>query len=172
MLAVAATSRGFVAVGSADGQPAVWTSADGQAWTLADLSPAGATLRQVAAAGDRVVIMGVNAAGAPLTMLSVNGGGTWEPTMLPTTGLPTQDVVTALTAGPAGFTAIGESGSPGDQQIVAWTSPDGADWTRAQVGVPGGNRAIAAVAASGPAITGIGLIATPLSQQTVLWSSR
>ncbi len=79
MLAVAATSTGFIAVGTANGQPAVWKSADGKTWHLTDLSPAGATLRQVTASGNQVTVTGTNAAGAPLTLQSANGGTTWQP---------------------------------------------------------------------------------------------
>jgi hypothetical protein len=83
MLAVAATSTGFIAVGTANGQPAVWKSADGKTWHLTDLSPAGATLRQVTAAGDRVTVTGTNAAGAPLALQSADGGTTWQPVAQP-----------------------------------------------------------------------------------------
>jgi hypothetical protein len=48
-------------------------------WHLTDLSPAGATLRQVTATGNQVTVTGTNAAGAPLTLQSANGGTTWQP---------------------------------------------------------------------------------------------
>jgi hypothetical protein len=190
VLDVAADAHGFVAVGSVggqrtSGQSAVWRSPDGQTWTRTGLSPAGATLRLVAAAGERVVVMGANAAGAPLAMRSVNGSATWQPVALPSAGPGT--VVTALTADGAGFTATGESGTPGDQQLVAWTSPDGATWTRTALGTPGGTRTITALSAPAtpttpttptpttsatPAagVTGIGQIATEQSQQLVTWT--
>src|SRR5581483_648487 len=123
---LAAGSHGFAAVGTAGRQPAVWTSADGKAWTRTGLSPAGATLRVVATVGNRIVVMGANAAGAPLAMLSVNDGATWQPVALPVTGL-SAPVVTALAAEGTGFTALGESG----QQLVSWASADGAVWTTA-----------------------------------------
>jgi hypothetical protein len=122
--AVTADAGGFVAVGSAGGQPAVWVSAGGQAWKLADLSPAGATLSQVAANGSRIVIAGTNAAGEPFALLSTNGATTWQPVALPSAS-PAIKII-ALTAGPDGFTATGETG---DQQILTWTSADGTAWT-------------------------------------------
>ena len=179
MRAVTATPRGFVAVGAANGHPAVWTSYGGRAWTLTQLSSPGAVLRQVAANGDRIVAMGATAAGAPLAELSSDGGTTWRQVTLGSPGPGT--VITALTTGTSaanasavrgGFTAIGESGAPGREQIVAWTSPDGAAWTRALVGDQGGTRTITALAAFGSTVTGVGQVATPQSQQTVLWTSR
>jgi hypothetical protein len=59
-----------------------------------------------------------------LALLSTNGATTWQPVTLPQAGRAT--VMTALTAGPDGFTATGETG---DQQVVTWTSADGTDWT-------------------------------------------
>jgi hypothetical protein len=172
MLAVTSTSRGFAAVGSANGHAAVWTSSDGHSWALAQLPPSGAVLRQVAAYGNRVVAMGATAAGTPLGELSTDGGATWQQVTLGSPGPAA--VVTALTASAArgGFTAVGEYGAPGHEQIVAWTSPDGAVWTRTLVGDQGGTRTIPALAASGSGVTGIGQIATAQSEQTVLWSSR
>jgi hypothetical protein len=178
MRAVTADAGGFVAVGSVGSQPAVWVSAGGQAWKLTDLSPAGATMNQVAAIGNRVVIMGANAAGEPFALLSTNGATTWQALTLP---LPARaapgsatavSTVTALTAGPDGFTALGETGGPGDQQILAWTSQDGAVWTLSHVGSAGGTRSITALAGTGSAVSGIGQIATEQSQQSVLWTSR
>jgi len=129
MRAVTADAGGFVAVGSADGQPAAWVSAGGQAWKLTDLSPAGATLTQVAAIGSRIVITGTNAAGEPFALLSTNGATTWQPVTLPQAGAATAMV--ALTAGPDGFTATGENS---DQQVVTWTSADGTAWTLQSAG--------------------------------------
>jgi hypothetical protein len=168
MLAVAATAGGFAAVGTANHQPAVWVSRDGKTWALTDLSPAGSVLRQVAAIGNRIVVTGTNAAGAPLVLLSADGGATWQVAELPKAGVSTE--VTALTASPDGFTAAGVTGAPGNQQLIQWTSPDGAAWTPALVGGAGGTRSISALAGAGSPVTGIGQIATDQSQQTILWN--
>src|SRR5208282_4790730 len=59
--AVAADAHGFVSVGSHNGQPAVWTSTNGTAWTTIALAlPPGTTgvLRQIAINGDRVAALG------------------------------------------------------------------------------------------------------------------
>jgi hypothetical protein len=170
MLAVAATSGGFAAVGTANHQPAVWISRDGQTWALTDLSPSGSVLRQVAAIGNRIVVMGSNAAGAPLAMLSTDGGTTWQVATLPQSGATT--TVTALTAAPDGFTAVGATGAAGDQQLIEWTSPDGAAWTSDPIGTAGGTRAISALTEVGSSVTGIGEVDTAQSQQTILWAPR
>jgi hypothetical protein len=170
MLAVAATATGFAAVGTANHQPAVWVSRDGKTWALTDLSPAGSVLRQVAALGHRIVVTGTNAAGAPLVLLSVDGGTTWHVAELSHVG--PSAMVTALTAGPGGFVAAGVTGTTGDQQLIEWTSPDGSVWTPALVGEAGGSRAITALTGTGSSVTGIGEIATDQSGQSVIWAPR
>jgi hypothetical protein len=105
-----------------------------------------------------------------LVLLSADGGATWQVAELPGTGQSA--TVTALTAGPDGFTAAGVTGAAGDQQLVEWTSADGADWIRAQVGAPGGTRSITTLTDTGSSVTGIGQIASDRSEQTVLWGSR
>ena len=175
MLAVAATAAGYLAVGTADHQPAVWVSRDGKSWTLTDLSPAGSVLRQVAALnepgrGSRIVVTGTNAGGAPLVLLSTDEGATWQVAELLQVGPST--TVTALTAGPDGFTATGVTGAADDQQLVEWSSADGVTWTPALVGDAGGTRAITALTGTGSSISGIGEIATDQSGQTVLWAPR
>jgi len=169
MLAVTATASGFAAVGTADRQPALWVSRDGKTWTLTDLSPAGSVLRQVAALGNRIVVTGTNAAGAPLVLLSADGGTTWHVTELPRAGRPV--TVTALTAGPHGFTAAGVTGTAGDEQFTEWRSADGAAWTPAAAGAAAGTRSITALTSTGSSVTGIGEIAAGQSQQSVQWSS-
>lgn len=170
MLAVAATGGGFAAVGTANHQPAVWVSRDGKSWALTDLSPAGSVLRHVAALGSRIVVTGTNAAGAPLVLVSTDSGTTWQVAELPEASESTR--VTALTANPEGFTAVGVTGRAGDQQIVEWTSPGGTVWTPALVGDAGGTRTITALTSTGSSVTGIGQIATERSGQTVRWTSR
>jgi hypothetical protein len=170
MLAVTATATGYAAVGTADHQPAFWVSRDGKTWTLTDLSPAGSVLRQVAARGNRIVVMGTNAATAPFVLLSADGGTTWQVSELPQAGSST--TVSALTAGPDGFVAVGVSGARGDQQLIEWTSPDGVTWTPARVGAAGGTRSVTALTGTGSSVTGIGQIATDQSEQTVLWGPR
>ncbi len=100
---VAATGRGFISAGSHDGQPAVWATSNGPAWTTTVLPlPAGGTgvLQQIAVTGQRIVALGqqVTTAGTtlPLAELSTDGGASWRQIPL---GAPGSDTtVTALTA--------------------------------------------------------------------------
>ena len=85
VLAVAAGAAGFVSVGSHDGQPAVWITANGTTWTTIVLpAPAGASsavLQQVAISGNRVVAVGqatTPAGTVPIAELSLDGGISWR----------------------------------------------------------------------------------------------
>jgi hypothetical protein len=77
---------------------------------------------------------------------------------------------TALTASSGGFTAAGQFGESGQQQVAAWTSAGGTLWTPAPIGgltgsQTGGSYQISALAPSGNAVTGIGSLATQASQE-------
>ena len=174
VLAVAASAHGFVSVGSHEGKPAVWTTADGRTWeTIVLPAPDGAsaaTLEQVAIAGNRVVALGqvTTAAGpVPFAELSVDGGGHWQQVPFSSPGPDT--AFTALTADSAGFTAAGLFGPPGQQNVAVWTSATGASWTPTQASdfTGAGAWQISALAPSGSAVAGIGSIATQQSQQIV-----
>src|SRR5208282_4969817 len=117
VLAVAADARGFVSVGSHNGQPAVWTTTDGRSWTTIVLPvPAGASsavLQQVAISGNRVAALGqatTPAGTVPIAELSVNGGSSWQQVPFSSPGADT--TFNALTASSGGFTAAKESGAP------------------------------------------------------------
>jgi hypothetical protein len=176
VLAVAADARGFVSVGSHNGQPAVWTTTDGTTWTTIVLPvPAGASsavLQQIAISGNRVAALGqatTPAGSVPIAELSVNGGASWQQVPFSSPGPDT--AFTALTASPGGFTAAGQFGQPGQQQVAAWTSANGTSWTPASIGgltgsqTGGGSYQISALAPSGDAVTGIGSFATQASQE-------
>jgi hypothetical protein len=174
VLAVAASAHGFVSVGSHEGKPAVWTTADGRTWeTIVLPTPDGAsaaTLEQVAIAANRVVALGqvTTAAGpVPFAELSVDGGAHWQQVPFSSPGSDT--AFTALTADSAGFTAAGLFGEPGQQNVAMWTSATGASWTPTQASDFSGAGAfqISALAPSGSAVAGIGSIATQQIQQIV-----
>jgi hypothetical protein len=134
---VTATASGFVAVGTHDDSPMIWTSGAGLSWTPQDIGqPAGssaAKLEFAAAHGSRVVAAG-NATLArgddtPFVMVSSDAGRTWKQQLLPTPdGL---GAVTALTASGDGFIADGlvAQGSATARHSVTWTSPDGLTWS-------------------------------------------
>jgi hypothetical protein len=174
---VAADAHEFMAVGSHNGQPAVWTTADGQTWTTIVLGlPPGASaavLQQLAIAGDHVVALGLaTKAGpsVPFAEFSADGGASWQEAPFGSAGPGT--AVTALTGDSAGFTAASQSGGPGQQDAQIWTSATGSAWASAQISglSGGGSHEISALVSSGSAVTGIGLTATQQAQQPVVVS--
>ena len=182
MLAVTAGPAGFVAVGSHGDQPSAWTSADGRTWRQADLPlPVGsarAALQHVASTGRTIAAVGtaVTTAGrtAPFAASSSDGGATWAESALP--GPAGLTSVTALAAAGGTFTATGTYGStPGHQNVVIWTSPDGSAWRAAEPAGQGltgpGIQAITSLATSGSTLTGVGFTASPAAEQPVFWQS-
>jgi hypothetical protein len=172
VLSVAADTHGFVSVGSDNGKPAVWTTTDGRSWTTIVLPvPAGSSsgvLQQVATDGHRVAALGQETTaggGAPFAELSVNGGASWRQVPFSPAGPGT--AFTALTADSGGFTAAGQSGEPGQRQIVIWTSANGTAWAQSQFsGMTGAETGqVTALAPSGSAVTAIGSIATQGNQE-------
>ncbi len=182
MLAVTAVAAGFVAVGSAGDQAAAWTSPDGRTWRQASLPvPMGSTrtvLQHVASRGRTVVAVGTalttTGQQVPFAASSADGGATWTESALP---MPAGHAsVTALAAAGAGFTAAGTFGTtPGHQDVVVWTSANGATWkavTPAGQGLTGpGIQAITGLTATGNTLTGVGFSASPASEAPVFWQS-
>ena len=183
MTAVTASSAGFVAVGSNGGRPSAWTSADGgRTWRQADLPlPVGSTravLQHVASTGRVVAAVGtaVTTTGRPVPFAasSSDGGASWIESALPIPAGLTS--VTALAAAGGTFTATGTYGStPGHQDVVVWTSPNGASWRAAEPAGQGltgpGIQAITGLTVSGSTLTGVGFTASPASEQPVFWQS-
>ena len=184
MLAVTASPRGFVAVGWDGDQPSAWTSSkpNGQAWTQESIPlPIGvsrAVLQHVASDGRAVVAVGTvlttSGQQLPFAASSSDGGTTWTDTALP---VPSgQAFATALTASGDGFTATGTFGrTPGHQDVVVWTSANGAAW---QAFTPGGRglsgpgiQAITALTALGTTLTGVGFVASQAGEDPVFWQS-
>jgi hypothetical protein len=180
VLAVTATAHGFVSAGSHDGEPAVWTTANGRSWDTVLLPPpAGASraaLEQVAARGDRVAALGQvmdasgAATGAPFAELSVDGGASWRQAAFTSPGTGTR--FTALTAGSAGFTAAGLFGPAGQGTVAVWTSATGTSWapSRASELAEAGTWEITALARSGSRVAGVGMLATEQGQQAITLS--
>jgi hypothetical protein len=154
--AVAATSGGFVAVGSHGADQSMWVSSDGRHWSLDYVSPppgaASATLSSVAASATQVVAGGYAATRAgdiPVIVVSADGGAHWRQVVLQAPdGL---GLVTALTAAPHGFTAAGVVGRSGAQHAVTWTSPNGLTWS-SPAQAPGSE--ITALAPGGSTVAG------------------
>ena len=189
VLAVAASAHGFVSVGSHDSKPAAWITGNGRSWTTIVLpAPDGAAtavLQQVAISGNRVVALGQASTGSgsavgtangavpgttPFAELSLDDGVTWQQVPFSSPGPDT--AFTALAADPAGFTAAGLFGPPGQQNVAVWTSATGESWKPSQSSGLNGSEAwqIDALAPSGSAVTGIGTIITQQRQQTVTFT--
>jgi hypothetical protein len=182
MLAVTAGQASFVAVGAYGSQPSAWTSADGRSWRQVNVPlPAGTTqavLEHVASIGRTVAAAGTAVTGTgqtiPFAASSANGGATWTAAALPDPAGLTS--VTALTAAGRSFTAAGSYGStPGHQNVVVWTSPNGSAWSVAEPAGQGltgpGIQAITSLTASGNTLTGVGFSASPNAEQPVFWQA-
>ena len=182
MKAVTASSAGFVAVGSHGNQPSAWTSADGRTWRQADLPlPVGATravLQHVASTGRTVAAVGTalitTGQQVPFAASSSNGGASWVESALPVPAGLTS--VTAVAATGGTFTATGTYGStPGHQDVVVWTSPNGSAWRAAEPAGQGltgpGIQAITGLTVSGSTLTGVGFTASPAGEEPVFWQS-
>jgi hypothetical protein len=162
VLAIAANAEGFIAVGSHDGKPAVWTTSNGRSWTATVVPAASAMLQQVAVNGNRMVALGqetVRSGVLPFALLSVDGGARWVQVPFAAPGADT--TFSALIAGARGFTAVGRYGQG---MPAAWTSANGTAWTRTPLSGLTGAYRITALAPAGPAATAIGSVATEQSQ--------
>jgi hypothetical protein len=169
VLAVAAGPDGFISAGSYEGQPAVWVTGNGRAWTTIDLplrSGASGVLQQVAVDGEHMTALGTQTYAhvtTPLAEVSLNGGRTWRQVPL---GARSPDVaVTALTASADGFTAAIQTGTSGQEQVTVWTSADGTAWTASPVTA---TDQLTALAPAGSGVTGIGSAAISQDQQPVV----
>jgi hypothetical protein len=198
MKAVAATARGFTAVGSAGVSPAAWLSADGRSWRQVSLAaPAGAdraALGYVAANGASLVAAGTEfmetGGSRPFAEVSADAGATWTPVQfpVPAVGPGTGTTVTALSAAAGGFTAIGTYVTAAGPEVVIWTLPPGTPVTAGTgwsavtpqgtglASTKGGN-AITALTTDGATLSGIGFTTAPVkpsapgTQHPTLWQS-
>jgi hypothetical protein len=150
---VAAGNGLQVAVGSANGYPAAWTSANGgSTWTRANgQTPAALTrpgvqqLTSVAYGADGwLAVGGVLAVAAPHPVVVVSGNASaWtavdsEPAF-GEPGLVTQ----AAAAGPDGYVIVGDQSVAGRTVAAAWWSAALTGWQRATVGSPAGAQSVA-----------------------------
>ena len=149
-----------IAVGSANGYPAVWRKTSGANWTLVS-SPA------LVAADPRLRTLtsvthgpaGWLAVGAPGPVILTSADGTaWRVTG----GNITQDLAgvsaVAATSGPAGYVIVGKLVAPGGSCVAdVWWSPDLMSWTRAHdVNDATGSSQVLAVAASAHGFVSVG----------------
>ncbi len=151
-----------VAVGSADGYPAVWRKASGNSWALVTQLgsvPAGTGLR--ALTGVAHGSAGWLAVGAPGPYVATSADGTtWQFATGP--GSVTADLAgvaaVATAAGPAGYIIVGKLVAPGGNCVAdVWWSPNLSIWVRAHdVNDATGSSQVLAVAASAHGFVSVG----------------
>jgi hypothetical protein len=114
------TGNGYAAVGDlgATGLIGLWTSTDGLSWSAAPVPvpEEGAFLSTAAATGTRIIVGGLDLAGAPLVAVTDDGGTSWTRASLP------------VSSGSVGSIAAGDGGVvvslAGEPATTLW-SPDG-----------------------------------------------
>jgi hypothetical protein len=152
MNAVAAAGDVQVAVGSANGYPAIWRRQHGGSWAL--MSSSALTSGQTGLAALTGVTRGPAgwlAVGAPGPIAFTSADGiTWRPAA----GTIAHDLagMSAVTvaAGPAGYVIAGGPVAPvGGRGAAIWWSPDLTSWRRVKV-VTGSSQVLAVAAAEGP----------------------
>jgi hypothetical protein len=143
-----------IAVGSADGYPAVWRKASGGAWALVS-SPS--LVQSLAGAGLTALTSvthgpaGWLAVGAPgPVILTSADGATWQPAAGGISAALAGVAAVAAASGPAGYTIVGKLVAPGGSCVAdVWWSPNLTSWTRAHdVNDATGSSQVLAVAAS------------------------
>jgi len=141
LLRVVATATRLIAVGNRPGPTRssdAWTSLDGRTWQHQDdLVLAGAGITALAARGETIVAVTVDASGGTTMWRSVDGGG-WSSGQPP----PGRAIVRNVVAVSDGFLAVGRDGEPdtgagvgvrGVGRPAAWWSGDGVAWTAVPV---------------------------------------
>jgi hypothetical protein len=142
-----------VAVGSADGYPAIWRKGSGDAWALVtQLSSVSAVPGLSALTSVTHGRAGWLAVGVPgPVVLTSADGTTWQPAAGP--GSIADDLAgvraVATAAGPAGYIIVGRLVTPGGSCVAdVWWSPNLTTWTRAHdVNDATGSSQVLAVAA-------------------------
>jgi hypothetical protein len=134
MTAVTAFAGGFVAGGYRDdplhatASAAAWRSQDGLTWTADPATDvfAGGRIWGVAVRDGMVVAVGTGGDPnyGPAAAWSWTTATGWRRARI---GPDASGAMRAVTAGPAGFVAVGLDGA--DNGALAWTSPDGITWT-------------------------------------------
>ena len=157
-----------IAVGSADGYPAVWRRVSDGPWALVS------SLAQVSADPDLAGLSAVThgphgwlAAGPGLVLTSTDGTN-WQPAGAITHDLAGVSAVQAA-SGPRGYVITGTAAGPGGAYSRdVWWSPDLTSWTRAHdVNETSGSNQVLAVAAGPSGFVSAG----SHDNQPVVWTS-
>jgi hypothetical protein len=140
-----------LAVGSADGYPAIWRKTAAGSWALvSSLSLVSATPHLAALTSVTHGRPGWLAVGVPGPVAFTSANGTTWRSAGAITGDLAGDVAVAAAAGPHGYVIVGKQVAPGGSCVVAdvWWSADLTRWTRARdVNDTAGSSQVLAVAA-------------------------
>lgn len=166
---VAASTDRLVAVGSqldrtGDVAGAIWSSTDGEAWTIRRVAGA-RTLLAVAASPGAFVAAGAPRAGTEQPLWVSEDGRDWTPIAdaTPFRGA----TVTGLAQSGARFIAVGYD----DRGGAVWTSVDGREWTRTTSEGAFARMRIAAVATTPAGLVAVGWQARDPGAAPVAWTS-
>ena len=159
-----------VAVGSADGYPAIWHRAAGGRWRLVSSPSLAASaglsaLTSVTHGTDGWLAVGVP---GPVVLTSANGT-TWQPAAGPIAKDLSGVGALSAAAGPGGYVITGKEVEPGGScEAYVFHSADLASWTKAHdVNDTGGSSQVLAVAADGTGFVSAGFH----NGQPALWST-
>jgi hypothetical protein len=144
------TADGVVAVGTADGEPAAWHSADGIAWEAASVADvvvdseyygevSATKLAQVYQQDGQLLAIGLPQLGTPIGFMSADAGRTWQHDQQfewredPDRWSGGSAMIVDVVSTPSGWIAAGRRAVPGWAMYipwyVAWGSPDGHVWS-------------------------------------------
>lgn len=153
-----------VAVGHSGGEPVAWTSVDGVAWqrqAIPVFGDGGIAERVMTVAAGPQGYVAAGSVGPELLdrharFWTSADGIEWQPVPDDPVAFANAEV-RAVTAFQDGFVAVGVLGTMQDRTgAVAWTSPDGVTWTRADDPAFDGGIAIAVVAAPFGGLVAVG----------------
>ena len=181
--AVTAGGPGFVAVGQAGDDAAVWTSPDGRSWTRVphQAALADGDMHGIVAGGPGLVAVGQDWSG-PTHVAAVwtsSDGATWfrvshDDALFGSSG-DEQSTMRAVTAGGPGLVAVGSlvpTGRSDARAAVVWTSVDGLNWTRVphDESVLGDLSGMNGVGVGGPGLVAVGGSTVWTSPDGLAWS--
>jgi hypothetical protein len=191
MSSVTVGGPGLVAVGSADGYAAVWTSVDGLVWSQVPhdhavfAGPGWQGMTSVTTGGPGFVAVGrawPDAGDVVAAVWTSTDGRVWSrvPHDEAVFGGLSDQVMSSVTAGGPGLVAVGQDWSGGHGDAAVWTSVDGLVWSRvphdeAVFGGPSdrlpSERSMSSVTAGGPGLVAVGYDWSGGDQDGAVWLS-
>lgn len=126
---ITAGEAGILATGLVDGRPTVWTSADGEEWTVSTARIDGDSAVVASVVGDRFVVIIEDGDAGRLRLLTSDDGADF--TDQGSFGEPDEREVHDAAYVEGRYLAVGGRRSAADADLTpaAWSSPDGVSWT-------------------------------------------